>query len=53
MDVLNLHLLSAVLDNHLYQGNPFGIDPHDITWQRVLDVNEVSGPTWARSGSST
>ena len=53
MDVLNLHLtgdfhavtaahnlLSAVLDNHLYQGNPSGIDPHDITWRRVLDVND-------------
>jgi formate--tetrahydrofolate ligase len=53
MDVLNLHLtgdfhavtaahnlLSAVLDNHLYQGNSSGIDPHDITWRRVLDVND-------------
>jgi formate--tetrahydrofolate ligase len=53
MDVLNLHLtgdfhavtaahnlLSAVLDNHLYQGNNSGIDPHDITWRRVLDVND-------------
>jgi formate--tetrahydrofolate ligase len=53
MEVLNLHLtgdfhavtaahnlLSAVLDNHLYQGNPSGIDPHDITWRRVLDVND-------------
>src|SRR5918995_2873482 len=53
MDVLNLHLtgdfhavtaahnlLSAVLDNHLYQGNASGIDPHDITWRRVLDVND-------------
>jgi formate--tetrahydrofolate ligase len=53
MDVLNLHLtgdfhavtaahnlLSAVLDNHLYQGNTSGIDPHDITWRRVLDVND-------------
>ena len=53
MDVLNLHLtgdfhavtaahnlLSAVLDNHLYQGNTPGIDPHDITWRRVLDVND-------------
>ena len=53
MEVLNLHLtgdfhavtaahnlLSAVLDNHLFQGNPSGIDPHDITWRRVLDVND-------------
>jgi formate--tetrahydrofolate ligase len=53
MDVLNLHLtgdfhavtaahnlLSAVLDNHLFQGNATGIDPHAITWRRVLDVND-------------
>ncbi|WP_433502565.1 formate--tetrahydrofolate ligase [Pseudonocardia halophobica] len=53
MDVLNLHLtgdfhavtaahnlLSAVLDNHLYQGNDTGLDPHAITWRRVLDVND-------------
>jgi formate--tetrahydrofolate ligase len=53
MEVLNLHLtgdfhavtaahnlLSAVLDNHLFQGNPSEIDPHDITWRRVLDVND-------------
>ena len=53
MDVLNLHLtgdfhavtaahnlLSAVLDNHLYQGNATGLDPHAITWRRVLDVND-------------
>lgn len=53
MEMLNLHLtgdfhavtaahnlLSAVLDNHLYQGNSAGIDPHDITWRRVLDVND-------------
>ncbi len=29
-----------MLDNHLYQGNTAGIDPHDITWRRVLDVND-------------
>src|SRR6201991_4118290 len=53
METLNLHLtgdfhavtaahnlLSAVLDNHLYQGNELGIDPHNITWRRVLDVND-------------
>jgi len=51
--VLNLHLtgdmhavtaahnlLSAMIDNHLYQGNPLGIDVHNITWRRVLDVND-------------
>ena len=53
MEVLNLHLtgdmhavtaahnlLAAMIDNHLYQGNPLGIDIHNITWRRVLDVND-------------
>jgi formate--tetrahydrofolate ligase len=53
MEVLNLHLtgdmhavtaahnlLSAMIDNHLYQGNALGIDQHNITWRRVLDVND-------------
>jgi formate--tetrahydrofolate ligase len=53
MEILNLHLtgdfhavtaahnlLSAILDNHLYQGNDSGLDQHDITWRRVLDVND-------------
>lgn len=53
METLNLHLtgdfhavtaahnmLSALLDNHLFQGNASGLDPHDITWRRVLDVND-------------
>jgi formate--tetrahydrofolate ligase len=53
MEVLNLHLtgdmhavtaahnlLAAMLDNHLHQGNDLGIEPHDITWRRVLDVND-------------
>lgn len=33
-------LLSALLDNQLYQGNPLGIDPTKITWKRVLDMND-------------
>src|SRR6266536_1620321 len=53
MELLNLHLtgdmhavtaahnlLSAMLDNSLYQGNPLGIDQHQIAWRRVLDVND-------------
>jgi formate--tetrahydrofolate ligase len=53
MEILNLHLtgdfhavtsahnmLSAVLDNHLFQGNECGIDQHRISWRRVLDVND-------------
>ena len=53
MEVLNLHLtgdmhavtaahnlLSAMIDNHLYQGNELGLDVNEITWRRVLDVND-------------
>jgi formate--tetrahydrofolate ligase len=53
MEVLNLHLtgdmhavtaahnlLSAMIDNHLFQGNKLGLDINDITWRRVLDVND-------------
>ncbi|RRO18341.1 formate--tetrahydrofolate ligase [Saccharopolyspora rhizosphaerae] len=53
MESLNLHLtgdmhavtaahnlLSAMVDNHLHKGNALGIDPHRITWRRVLDVND-------------
>ncbi len=32
------NMLAAILDNHIYQGNELGIDVHDITWRRVLDV---------------
>ncbi len=55
MDKLNLHLtgdfhaitaahnlLAAMLDNHLHHGNALGIDPRNITWRRVLDVNDRS-----------
>jgi len=53
MEALNLHLtgdthavteannqLAAMIDNHLYQGNALGIEPHSITWRRVIDVND-------------
>jgi formate--tetrahydrofolate ligase len=53
MDLLNLHLtgdfhavtaahnlLSAMVDNHLHQGNELGLDLHNITWRRVMDVND-------------
>jgi formate--tetrahydrofolate ligase len=53
MEALNLHLtgdmhavtaahnlLSAMIGNHLHKGNPLGLDPHEITWRRVLDVND-------------
>ena len=33
-------LLSAMLDNHLQQGNPLGIDTRRITWPRTIDMND-------------
>lgn len=32
--------LSALIDNHLQQGNDLGIDPRRIIWKRVLDLND-------------
>ena len=53
MDLFNLHLTgdmhavtaahnlcSAMVDAHLYHGNELGLDIHNITWRRVLDVND-------------
>ncbi len=36
------NLLAAMVDNHLYGDNVLGLDPHGITWKRVLDVNDRS-----------
>ncbi len=53
MEDLNLHftgdfhaitsannLLSALLDNHIQQGNELRIDPRQIIWKRCLDMND-------------
>lgn len=53
MDEINLHftgdlhaitvannLLSAMLDNHIHQGNALKIDTRDIVWKRALDMND-------------
>jgi formate--tetrahydrofolate ligase len=53
MDAFNLHLtgdfhavtaahnlLAAMIDNHLHHGNELGLDPRNIAWRRVLDVND-------------
>jgi len=53
MELLNLHLTgdmhavtaahnmcAAALDAHLFHGNESGLDPYNITWRRVLDVND-------------
>lgn len=34
------NLLAAMIDNHIYHGNELQIDPHTITWRRVLDVSD-------------
>lgn len=34
------NLLSALLDNHIKQGNQLRIDPTQIVWKRVLDMND-------------
>ncbi|MDN5697752.1 MAG: formate--tetrahydrofolate ligase, partial [Rubrobacter sp.] len=55
METLNLHLtgdmhavtaahnlLSAMVDNHIHQGAEPRIDPRDVRWRRVMDVNDRS-----------
>ena len=34
------NLLAALIDNHIYQGNPLNIDPRRITWKRCMDMND-------------
>ncbi|MBS9335446.1 formate--tetrahydrofolate ligase [Fructobacillus sp. M1-13] len=34
------NMLSAALDNSLYQGNPLHIDQRRVIWKRVLDIND-------------
>lgn len=53
MEEINLHftgdlhavtaahnLLSALLENHIYQGNRLGIDPKQVLWKRVMDISD-------------
>jgi len=53
MEEINLHftgdmhalttatnLLSAIIDNHIHQGNELEIDPSRIIWKRALDLND-------------
>ena len=55
MEEINLHftgdfhaitsannLLSAMLDNHIHQGNALQIDPNQVVWKRCLDMNDRS-----------
>ncbi|MDD3931195.1 MAG: formate--tetrahydrofolate ligase [Eubacteriales bacterium] len=34
------NLLAALIDNHIQQGNPLGIDPRRILWKRCVDIND-------------
>lgn len=34
------NLLSALIDNHLHQGNALSIDPKRILWRRAVDMND-------------
>ena len=36
------NLVSAIIDNHLYQGNSLNINPERITWKRCMDLNDRS-----------
>lgn len=36
------NLLSAMIDNHIYQSDCSTIDPRRITWKRVIDMNDRS-----------
>ncbi|WP_339318506.1 formate--tetrahydrofolate ligase [Paenibacillus sp. FSL R10-2734] len=36
------NLLSAMIDNHIFQGNKLGLDPQRIVWKRVMDMNDRS-----------
>ena len=53
MEAINLHftgdmhaittannLISAVLDNSIYQGNLLNIDPEKVVWPRCMDMND-------------
>ena len=69
MDDINLHftgdmhaiaaannLLSAMIDNHIHQGNELRIDARQISWRRVMDMNDralrhvVVGSGWQTCG---
>ena len=53
MEDLNLHFtgdihaittannaVSAIIDNHIHQGNALNIDPRRISWKRAVDMND-------------
>lgn len=34
------NLISACIDNHIFQGNELQLNPDDIVWQRCMDLND-------------
>lgn len=36
----SINLISAVIDNYIYQGNELNIDPNRVVWKRALDMND-------------
>jgi len=36
----SINLISAIIDNSIYQGNPLNIDPNRIVWKRAMDMND-------------
>jgi formate--tetrahydrofolate ligase len=36
------NLISAMLDNHIYHRNLLNIDPRQVVWRRVMDMNDRS-----------
>lgn len=34
------NLISACIDNHIFQGNELGIDPNNVVWKRCVDLND-------------
>ncbi len=36
----SINLISAVIDNSIYQGNPLNIDPERVVWKRAMDMND-------------
>ncbi|WNC67943.1 formate--tetrahydrofolate ligase [Thalassotalea nanhaiensis] len=36
------NMISAAIDNHVFHGNALNIDPRQIVWRRVMDMNDRS-----------
>jgi len=36
----SVNLISAIIDNHIFQGNELQIDPTKIVWKRAMDMND-------------